>query len=102
MEHNILYKQVEAHVTHLFEQSQNARLIYHNLQHTQKVVYRAKEITSHYNLIETDTLVIYIAAWFHDTGYLVAEPAVHEEKSVQLMQDFMKDFPEEQNLVKSI
>lgn len=102
METNLSYKQVEAHVTRLFEQSQDTRLVYHNLQHTQKVVYRAKEIASHYNLIETDTLVIYIAAWFHDTGYLVAEPSVHEEHSLKLMQDFMRDFPEEQNLVKSI
>lgn len=102
METNLSYKQVEAHVTRLFEQSQDTRLVYHNLQHTQKVVYRAKEIASHYNLIETDTLVTYIAAWFHDTGYLVAEPSVHEEHSLKLMQDFMRDFPEEQNLVKSI
>lgn len=102
MDHNILYKQVEAHVSGLFKQSTDKRLVYHNLQHTLKVVNRAREIATHYNLIETDVLIILIAAWFHDTGYLVAEPAVHEENSVRLMQDFMKNFPEEQGFIESI
>src|SRR3954463_13825870 len=102
MEHNSIYTQAEAHVTRLFEQSADTRLVYHNLQHTQKVVSRSKEIATHYNLIETDMLILYIAAWFHDTGYLVAEPAVHEETGVKLMKDFMKNFPEEKYLVNGI
>lgn len=102
MDYNIIYKQVEAHVSSLFEQSSDTRLVYHNLQHTYKVVSRTKEIASHYNLIETDMLILYIAAWFHDTGYLISEPAVHEENSVKLLRDFMKNYPDLQDLAKSI
>jgi HD superfamily phosphodiesterase len=102
MEYNIIYKQVEAHVSSLFEKHSNVNLVYHNLEHTQKVVNRAKEIAGHYDLIDSDMLIIYIAAWFHDTGYLVAEPAVHEESSIQLMRDFMKEYAPEEELIKSI
>lgn len=102
MDHNIIYKRVETYVSEMFQQSNDPKLIYHNLQHTQKVVSRAKEIADHYNLIESDMLIVNVAAWFHDTGYIAAEPAVHEEKSVQLMRDFMKEFPDEGDLVKSI
>lgn len=101
MDYNSIYKKVETHVSNLFETSSNPDLVYHNLGHTQKVVSRAKEIAGHYQLIETDMLIVYIAAWFHDTGYLAAEPAVHEERSVQFMRDFMKEYPEE-DLIKNI
>jgi len=102
MDYNTIYKKTEFHVSNLFEQSDDNRLVYHNLQHTSKVVSRIKEITSHYNLIESDMLIVYTAAWFHDTGYLKAAPEVHEEKSVELMKDFMKDFVTEDDLLQSI
>jgi len=102
MDYSAIYNKVEEYVSNLFAQSHDERLIYHNLQHTQKVVSRAKEIACHYNLIENDMLIVQVAAWFHDTGYLSAEPAMHEEKSVELMKDFMKDFPGQEDLVRSI
>src|SRR3954447_23096053 len=102
MDYTTIYKRVEAHVSHLFSQSPDPKLVYHSLHHTQKVVSRVKEIASHYNLIESDLLVVYVAAWFHDTGYLSADPAVHEEKGAQLAREFMQEFPEEKELVKSI
>ena len=102
MDHNIIYKRAEAFVSELFAQCNDPKLVYHNLQHTQRVVSRAKEISAHYNLIETDMLIVYLSGWFHDTGYIQAEPAVHEEKSIELMRNFMKEFPEEGDLVISI
>jgi HD superfamily phosphodiesterase len=102
MDYSAIYNKVEEYVSNLFAQSHDERLIYHNLQHTQRVVSRAKEIACHYNIIESDMLVVQVAAWFHDTGYLSAEPAMHEEKSVELMKNFMKDFPGEKNLVTGI
>jgi predicted metal-dependent HD superfamily phosphohydrolase len=90
MELNNLYKKTEQYVTDLFTKNQNGNLVYHNLEHTKQVVERTKEIAGHYYLNEQDMLAVYIAAWFHDTGYLFTEPAHHEEKSVELMHAFMK------------
>lgn len=37
-------------------------------------------------------MVLLVAAWFHDTGYLFVEHAIHEEKSVSLMLEFIQPF----------
>ena len=102
MDYNTIYRKVEAHVTTLFEKFGNEKLIYHNLQHTLKVVNRAKEIAGHYNLVESDMLVLYVAAWFHDTGYLFTEPLLHEARSAELMREFMKDHSNEEAFIKNI
>ncbi|HEX8461431.1 MAG TPA: Pycsar system effector family protein [Segetibacter sp.] len=102
MDYNIIYRKVETHVTDLFEKFGNEKLVYHNLNHTLKVVSRAKEIAGHYNLVESDMLILYVAAWFHDTGYLFTEPKLHEAKSAELMRDFMKDYSQDENFIKTI
>jgi len=65
--------------------------VYHNLAHTRKVVDRAQEIAAHYQLNENDTLTIYIAAWFHDTGHLFTGIEKHEEKGVEVMKEYLKN-----------
>ncbi len=85
-----LYKKAEQYVTTLFNEHAKPELLFHNLQHTISVVERTKEIAGHYYLSENDMLAVYIAAWFHDTGYLFTDPQQHEEKSVELMQEFMQ------------
>ncbi|MDQ6814809.1 MAG: DUF5706 domain-containing protein [Bacteroidota bacterium] len=102
MDYNLISKKVEAHVTQLFERTLQPKLCYHNLAHTQRVVNRAKEIANHYNLIESDMVVLVVAAWFHDTGYLFDEVALHEEKSAQLMREFMKECLPDDDLINSI
>lgn len=102
MDYTIVIKKVEAYVTELFERTPHPKLVYHNLQHTQKVVNRTKEIAAHYNLIESDMMVLIVAAWFHDTGYLFNEVAMHEEKSAHLMNDFMKDLIPDRDILNNI
>lgn len=99
---NNLYKKTEQYVTDLFNENKKPELVFHNLEHTVSVVARTKEIAGHYYLSENDMLTVYIAAWFHDTGYLFTDPQHHEEKSVDLMQEFMKTHAPEINLTDSI
>ena len=92
MDNNLIYKQTEVYVTGLFDKLPNDKLIYHNLEHTKNVVERSKEIAAHYDLNEQQTLVLYIAAWFHDVGHLYTKGLNgHEEKSVELMKKFMHE-----------
>ena len=102
MDYNSIYKKVEAYVTDLFQQNPNNKLFYHNLEHTQRVVSRTKEIAGHYNLIESDMMVLTVAAWFHDIGYLFDEVALHEEKSAHLMHEFMKEHLPDVDLLNNI
>ena len=87
-----IYKKTEEHVTDMFHKHHPAHLVLHNLQHTSSVVKRVNEIAGHYHLDEEDTMAVFVAAWFHDTGYLFVQPADHEHKSVELMKSFMSDF----------
>ena len=102
MDSNNLYKKTEQFVTGLFNDHKNPDLVFHNLEHTRDVVERTKEIAGHYYLNENDMLAVYIAAWFHDTGYLFTDAAHHEEKSVELMQDFMKAHAPDEKLAATI
>ena len=88
MEYNTILHKAESFVKDLYNNSNQERLVFHNLDHTLNVVARASEIASNYQLSDRDQLVLYTAAWFHDTGHLYVEPAMHEVKSVDLMKNF--------------
>ena len=102
MDASNLYKKTEQYVTDLFNDNNRPDLVFHDLDHTHSVVDRTKEIAGHYYLSEEDMLAVYIAAWFHDTGYLFTDAAHHEEKSVELMQAFMADHSPNEELLDKI
>ncbi len=102
MDYNTIFKKVEAHVTALFDKNQKEEFVYHNLEHTKSVVDRTKEIAAHYQLIESDMVVLFVSAWFHDTGYLLGEAKNHEEKSVSLMKEFLKEYTTDEDFLKTI
>ncbi len=91
MSQSQIYKTIEEHVTGLFTVYQSPKLVFHNLEHTTYVVNKAKEIAGHYQLNEHEMQVVFLAAWFHDTGYLFAPPEEHEEKSVEMMKIFARE-----------
>lgn len=102
MDTNKLYKKIEQHVRALFEERANPILVFHNLKHTETVVNRTKEIAGHYNLSENDVLILFAAAWFHDTGHLFTVPVGHEAKSVDIMKEFMTDHITDQATIDEI
>lgn len=83
-----LLKVTEEYVSSMYDEYANDCLHFHNLEHTKQVARRANEIAAHYELSSRDSLVLFIAAWFHDTGYLFVSPQLHEEKSAELMKEF--------------
>lgn len=86
-----LIKQVEDKIVELYDSVSSEKLLYHDIGHTRKVVDRVNEIAAHYELSEKDITILNIAAWFHDTGHLYTNPIEHEEKSVALMREWLKD-----------
>lgn len=85
-----IYKKTENYIRDLFSKMDSDELIFHNLHHTETVVQRAKEIAAHHELAERDMIILFIAAWFHDAGYLFTGAEGHEEKSAQLANNFMQ------------
>ena len=97
-----IYKKIENFVTGLFDANHDETLAFHNLAHTQSVVHRTKEIAGHYNLGEKEMLVLYTAAWFHDTGHLFTDPKNHEPMSAEVMTKFMTGHTEDTDLIQQI
>lgn len=84
-----IYKKTETYITDLFQKMNSAGLAFHNLHHTQMVVQRVKEIAAHHELSEREMMILFISAWFHDIGYLFTGATGHEEKSCELLRNFM-------------
>lgn len=102
MDYHNIYKKAETFVKDLFDQYAAKHLLFHNLEHTQNVVDRSKEISATFDLPQNDQFIVYIAAWFHDTGHLLVDPSKHEIKSVELMKTFLIKYTVDEETVKQI
>lgn len=83
-------QEVQSYVEALFIKFQNDKLLYHNIEHTQKVVQRCNEISAAYVINKTDIYILTVAAWFHDVGHLFGTPPNHEDMSVEIMKSYFK------------
>ncbi len=93
----LISEKAAAHAAGLYKDAEEPEREFHNIDHTRTVVSRTNEIAGHYQLSDREMFILFVAAWFHDIGYLFAEPANHEEKSVEIMRTFMSEhaLPEE-------
>ncbi|ASZ10954.1 HD domain-containing protein [Chitinophaga pendula] len=73
-----------------YQQHPHPRLIYHNLIHTRQVVQATSQIAAHYHLEGDDLEAVYVAAWFHDIGYLSGPGQQHEERGAEAAVSFLR------------
>ncbi len=78
-------------VSGLFLNKVNKSIRFHNLDHTQGVVMAGEEMAEYYQLGDEDRLALYIAAWFHDTGFSSGEAHGHEDVSIRLASNFLQE-----------
>lgn len=90
------------HVTRMFNEQSDKRLIFHSLEHTEDVVEACSLMADHFNLNDEDRLVLSLAAWFHDTGYLAGQPEGHEEASVQVVMAFMQQQHVDDSIIQRV
>jgi predicted metal-dependent HD superfamily phosphohydrolase len=95
-------KKSEHFVTGLFEEKKPNQLHYHSLQHTRNIVSRAREIASHYRVTDEEMMIVTIAAWFHDIGYLFGGHENHEQRGVEVMREFVSSFDMPESQVSKI
>ncbi|MVT12352.1 Pycsar system effector family protein [Chitinophaga tropicalis] len=89
MQTGTIIEAAQTYVATRYQEYPHPNLVYHNLEHTQQVVAAAEQIAAHYRLEEKDLLVVYVACWFHDLGYLMGETKYHEEKGAELAREFL-------------
>jgi len=90
MNYKNLQEEVKQHVLVYFNTHHDAKLVYHNLDHTKSVVEATMQIANHYQLNDKDFFIVTTGAWFHDTGYF-EDSSNHEHKSAELAIEFLKE-----------
>ena len=90
MKYTEIQNEAKQYVSHYFETHKDARLVYHNAQHTAEVVRATEQIANHYQLNERDYFIVVLAAIFHDTGYF-EDAKNHEAKGAEISAIYLKN-----------
>lgn len=96
-----LLEQAEAFIFQLFKDKLSPTYSYHNFNHTHRVVQAAQKIMESETLPKEEMNWVLLACWFHDSGYTV-NPENHEQHSVEIAQDFLKDKITEADLAQVV
>lgn len=101
MNYSTVLEAVKAEVNRLYQNNPNESLVYHNFQHTARVVQRATELADQYKLEERDLFILLAAAWFHDIGYLF-NAAKHEEVGALEAERFLRSVEVESDIIIAV
>jgi predicted metal-dependent HD superfamily phosphohydrolase len=85
----LVLNEAQSLVTDLLQNKLSKNIKFHTLQHTQEVVAGCQLIAGHVQLSEDNQFPLYLAAWFHDTGYTSGSSKDHEDVSIRLAMEFM-------------
>ncbi len=93
--------QTDKFVLDLFKENLPNSYLYHNYNHTQRVVKSTKELIeiSEINVKEEQALLL--AAWLHDTGYTVKFEG-HEEESMRIAREYLSENNVEEEVIKMV
>lgn len=75
---------------------------FHNIAHTEDVAKSAELIEGHYQLSDIDRFIVFIAAWFHDTGFSAGCAEGHEDESVKLAAAFLRQHDVEWAIIEQV
>lgn len=93
---NHVVEKAKEHVKNIFQEKYDKRSTYHSYEHTCEVAEAAEKIGKASDLNDEELEAVIIAAWFHDTGYLLQHDD-HETYSVKVADEFLKsaNYPDE-------
>lgn len=83
-----IIKAIKEEVTALLSNNLSDAYMYHNLRHTQAVVSKTKVLAEGLQLPKEEAQLLELAAWLHDTGYIV-DPHQHEQESCAIAKTYL-------------
>jgi predicted metal-dependent HD superfamily phosphohydrolase len=86
-----LLVQVRQYVVNLLHTKLNPAFIFHNLDHSKDVVKSCELLADYYKISDEDRLPLFVAGWFHDTGYTGGIAKGHEYLSQKIATEFLAD-----------
>ncbi|PCH73052.1 MAG: phosphohydrolase [Flavobacteriaceae bacterium] len=85
-----LINDVKSYVFELLKTKLKTNVLYHNFNHTEHVANAAYEIGVGEGLSEKELEIVVLAAWFHDTGYIIGYED-HEKESVKIAKKYLEN-----------
>lgn len=98
---NNLVEAVSSYVILFLSENLSNELVFHNINHTYKVVAAAREIGPQCYLSDNEMLALEVAAWFHDCGYANTYLG-HENESKKIAKDFLENYGCENDFISSV
>jgi putative nucleotidyltransferase with HDIG domain len=86
----IFLEEINQYVFNLFKEKLSHQYVYHNYQHTLETAEAAEKLAKECELPGDDFEILLIAAWFHDTGYILTY-SDHEDKSIEIARNFLSE-----------
>lgn len=96
-----LVQKADEFVLKLFKEKLPNTFLYHNYNHTLRVVKSTKEIIEHSEIHVKDKEALLLSAWLHDTGYVVKVDG-HEEESARFAEEFLKENNADSELIEKV
>lgn len=96
-----IIENIKVYVTKLFNENIECNFPYHNFEHTESVAKNARLIAKKLKFSEKETFILVAAAWFHDTGYLIA-PKNHEDRSKNFAKNFLNKYNIDNSCINEI
>ena len=97
----LITRQTEAYIKDLFEKEIHENLPYHDIIHTEYVVERARIIARNCGLSDEEINLVTVAAWFHDSGFIVRSKG-HEAESQKIARQFLLSKGAEEASIKKV
>jgi predicted metal-dependent HD superfamily phosphohydrolase len=85
-----IQQQAAEHVRVYFTNKLSQQYCYHNLQHTENIINAINEIADGMHLNDQQRLILLVAGWFHDVGY-VSKIEGHEQIGARMAERFLKN-----------
>ncbi len=85
---DILTREAEEFIKKLFEKESREGLSYHDIIHSEYVAYQARLIGQNSGLNDADVNMAVVAAWFHDSGFVIRSKG-HEDESQTIARKFL-------------
>lgn len=96
-----LIDKADKFVLELFKKELPNTYLYHNYNHTARVVKSTKEIIGNSEISVKEEEVLLLTAWLHDTGYTKKFDG-HEEESIKIAREFLEDNNAPQSLIEEV
>ena len=96
-----ILQSAELFVIDLLSNKLPSSTVYHNLSHTYRVVNNMNELVEAEHISDEDALILKLAAWFHDTGFVKGHKN-HEKESIQISNSFLKNLNVDPKVISGV